>query len=76
MNESTENYTSEQVQEELRKIGSSINVYADDSQTTISVNTLKKNLTKTMEIVEEVLYRPKFSQEDYEKIWRSKSYRD
>ena len=68
MNESTENYTSEQVQEELRKIGSSINVYADDSQTTISVNTLKKNLGRTMEIVEEVLYRPKFSQEDYDRL--------
>jgi zinc protease len=68
MNESTENYTSEQVQEELRKIGSSINVYADDSQTTISVNTLKKNLTRTMEIVEEVLYRPKFTQEDYDRL--------
>ena len=68
MNESTENFTSEQVQEELRKIGSSINVYADDSQTTISVNTLKKNLTRTMEIVEEVLYRPKFTQEDYDRL--------
>ena len=68
MNESTENFTSEQVQEELRKIGSSINVYADESQTTISVNTLKKNLTRTMEIVEEVLNRPKFSQEDYERV--------
>ena len=68
MNESTENFTSEQVQEELRKIGSSISVYADDSQTTISVNTLKKNLSRTMEIVEEVLYRPKFSQEDYDRL--------
>jgi len=68
MNESTENYTSEQVQEELRKIGSSINVYADNSQTTVSINTLKKNLGRTMEIVEEVLYRPKFSQEDFDRI--------
>jgi zinc protease len=68
MNESTENYTSEEVQEELRKIGSTINVYADDSQTTMSVNTLKKNLGRTMEIVEEVLLRPKFSQEDFERL--------
>jgi zinc protease len=68
MNESTENYTSEQVEEELRKIGSSINVYANNSQTTISVNTLKKNLTRTMEILEEVLYRPKFSQKDFDRV--------
>lgn len=68
MNESTENYTSEQVQEELRKIGSSINIYADDSRTTISVNTLKKNLTRTMGILEEVLYKPKFSQKDFDRV--------
>ena len=68
MNESTENYTSEQIQEELRKIGSSIGVYATNSQTTINVNTLKKNLGKTMELLEEVLYRPKFSEEDYDRL--------
>ena len=68
MNESTENYTSEQIQEELRKIGSSISVYANNSQTIINVNTLKKNLDKTMTILEEVLYRPKFSQEDYDRL--------
>lgn len=68
MNESTENFSSEQVQEELRKIGSSIRVDAGESKTTISINTLNKNLTRTMEIVEEVLYRPKFSQEDYDRV--------
>ena len=68
MNESTENYTSEEVQEELRKIGSNINIYASDSRTTMSVTTLKKNLGKTMEIVEEVLFRPKFTQEDYDRL--------
>ena len=68
MNESTENYTSEEVQEELRKIGSNINIYASDSRTTMSVTTLKKNQDKTMEIVEEVLFRPKFTQEDYDRL--------
>lgn len=68
MNESTENFTSEQIQEELRKIGSTINISADDSQTTISVNTLKKNLGRTMEIVEEILYHPKFSEQDYDRV--------
>ena len=68
MNESTENYTSEQVQEELRKIGSSINVYSDDTKTTMSVNSLKKNLDRTIQIVEEVLYRPKFTPEDFDRL--------
>jgi zinc protease len=68
MNESTERYTSEEVQEELRKIGSRINIYASDSRTTISVTTLKKHLDKTMEIVEEVLFRPKFTEDDYQRL--------
>ncbi|MBT8205746.1 MAG: insulinase family protein [Eudoraea sp.] len=68
MNESTENFTSVEIQEELRKIGSSISVFANNSQTILSVNTLKKNLGKTMELLEEVLYRPKFSEEDYDRI--------
>jgi len=68
MNESTENFTSEKVQEELRKIGSSINISANNSKTTINVNSLKKNLARTMEIVEEVLYSPKFSQEDFDRV--------
>ena len=68
MNESTKNYTTEQVQEELRMIGSSINVSADDSKTVLTVNALKRNLPRTMEIVEEVLYRPKFSQEDFDRL--------
>jgi zinc protease len=68
MNESTKNYSAEQIQEELLKIGSSININADNSQTTISVNALKKNLSRTMVLVEEVLYRPKFSQEDFDRI--------
>ena len=68
MNESTENFTSEQIQEELRKIGSSININANNSSTTIRVNSLKKNIKRTMELVEEVLYNPKFSQEDFDRI--------
>lgn len=68
MNESTQNYSAEQIEEELLKIGSSIDINADNAETTISVNALKKNLGRTMELVEEVLYRPKFSQEDFERI--------
>ncbi len=68
MNESTENFTSEQVQEELRIIGSTIRINANDSKTIISINSLKKNINRTMEIVEEVLYKPKFSQEDFDRV--------
>ncbi len=68
MNESTENYTSVQVQEELRKIGSTINVSASNSKTLLTVSSLKKNMARTMEILEEVLYKPQFSQEDFDRV--------
>lgn len=68
LNESTENYTAEEMQEELRKIGSSINVSGGRSSTTISVNTLKKNLARTMELVEEKLLRPGFVQADFDRV--------
>ena len=68
MNESTENFTSVQVQEELRKIGSTINVSASNSKTLFTVSSLKKNMGRTMEILEEVLYNPKFSQEDFDRV--------
>mgnify|MGYP001018973039 CR=1 FL=1 len=32
------------------------------------MNSLKKNLARTLENVEEILYRPKFSQEDYDRV--------
>lgn len=68
MNESTENFSSEEIQEELRKIGSSINVSSNDSETTLRINSLKKNLPRTMELLNEVLYRPKFNQEDFDRL--------
>jgi len=68
LNESTENFTSEEIQEELRKLGSSINVYASDDRTVMSVNTLKKNLDETLELAEEILFRPKFDQADFDRL--------
>lgn len=68
LNESTENYSAEEMQEELRKIGSSISVSGGRSSTTVSVNTLKKNLSRTMELVEEKLLRPGFEQADFDRV--------
>lgn len=68
MNESTENYSAEAMQEELRKIGSSIYINAGRNSTIVSINTLKKNLDKTLELATEKLYRPGFRQEDFERV--------
>lgn len=68
MNESTENFTTEQIKEALRKIGSTINVSANGSKTILTINTLKRNAPRTLELLEEVLYRPKFTQEDFDRL--------
>ena len=68
MNESTENYTAEEIQEELRKIGSSVNVFASQNGTDINVRTLKKNLDRTLELVEEILLRPAFDSTDFARL--------
>jgi len=68
MNESTKNYSSEAVSEELRKLGSSISFNSGSTSTSISVQTLKKNLTETLKILEEKLFNPKFSEDDFDRL--------
>ncbi len=67
MNEGTENYTPEEFQEELKKIGSSISVSAGQNSTTLYINTLKKNLDQTLDLAEEVLFKPRFDAADFER---------
>lgn len=68
LTESTENYTAEELSEELLKLGSSVNAYADDNTTTISVRSLVKNLDATIALFEEVLKRPAFTEADFERV--------
>lgn len=67
MNEGTTSLTSEEFQEELRKIGSSISVYAGQNSTTISINSLLKNIDKTLALTEDALMNPRFDQEDFDR---------
>lgn len=68
MNEATTNYSSEEIQEELRKIGSSINIFGGNSSTTMTISSLKKNLARTLEIADEILKNPAFNQEDFDRL--------
>ncbi len=68
LNESTKNYSSEQIQEELRKIGSRVSVYAGRTQTTVNISSLKKNLGKTLKLAEEILMNPAFEQKDFDRL--------
>lgn len=68
MNEATENFSAEEIQEELRKLGSSVSIYANDDRTIMTVSSLKKNLSPTLKIAEEILFRPKFDQADFDRL--------
>ena len=68
MNESTQNYSSEEISEELRLVASSISVSGGRSETVVGLSTLSKNLTRTMELLEEILYRPAFTEEDFNRV--------
>jgi len=68
MNESTENFTSEEIAEELEKLGSSINIFAGNTSTSVSMQSLKKNVSATLKLMEEKLLRPKFTQEDFDRV--------
>jgi zinc protease len=68
MNEDTKNYSGEQMQAELQKLGSSINVSSGLDGITITAQSLKKNVDKTMALLEERLLRPKFTDEAFTRL--------
>ncbi|MBI3500790.1 MAG: insulinase family protein [Bacteroidetes bacterium] len=73
MNESTKNYTSEQVEAELDKLGSDISFSANKLSTVITVSSLKENLDATMKILEEKLFRPAFKEDDFKRLKKEMS---
>lgn len=70
MREDTKNYTSEQFAVELQKLGSSINISSGTDEITITVQSLKKNLDKTIALLEERLYNPNFTEATFKRIQR------
>jgi len=68
MNESTKNYSSEEMEKELSKLGSEISFSSGKSSTTIFVSSFSKNLDATLVLLEEKLFRPAFKEEDLKRV--------
>jgi zinc protease len=68
MNEDTKNFTAEQIAVELQKLGSSISVYSETDGVSYTVQSLKKNLDKTLALLQERLLSPKFTEEAFDRI--------
>jgi zinc protease len=70
MNEDTKNYTAEQFSTELQKIASSVTVGSGKDEITFNVQCLKKNLDKTLALLEERMFNAKFPDEAFQRIKR------
>jgi zinc protease len=68
MNEGTTNYSAEEFEKELDKLGSSVSVTAGGETFVVSMQTLERNLEATMALLEERLLRTTFEEPDLERL--------
>lgn len=68
MNESTKNYSTEEIANQLSLIGSSVRVYASGRYINVEASTLAKNAARTMDLLQEKLMSPAFSQADFDLV--------
>ncbi|MDX9906606.1 MAG: pitrilysin family protein [Bacteroidales bacterium] len=66
MMEGTKNKTPQELEEEIEKLGASINISASAIDITISANTLARNYYQTLALVEEILLEPRWDAEEFE----------
>ncbi len=72
MNEDTKNYSAEQMGVELQKLGSNVSVGSNFDGISFNIQTLKKNLDKTMELVQERMFNPKFTDAAFSRIQKQR----
>lgn len=73
MNEDTKNYTSEQFGLELEKLGSNISVGSSTDAIVFSVQSLTKNLDKTLALLKERMFNPQFNEDDLNRIKKQRA---
>ncbi|TNE82345.1 MAG: insulinase family protein [Bacteroidetes bacterium] len=68
MEEGTELRTSEQISAALDKLGSNISFNAGKQSTNIVVTSLNENIDATLKILDEMLFKPAFKEEDLKRL--------
>ncbi|EGU32473.1 insulinase family protease/insulinase family protease [Vibrio ichthyoenteri ATCC 700023] len=68
LQEGTLDSTLEQLQARLDKIGSHVSISAGSYTSTVSISSLEKYLPQTLAIVEEVLSKPAFREQDFARV--------
>lgn len=68
LEESTQKHSSEDVSNILERLGSDVSFSAGDNEIVMNISSLKQNLDSTLKIAEEMLFMPKFDQEDFDLV--------
>ena len=66
MNEGTKNKTPEELEDAIKLLGANISVSAGNENITIRVSTLARNFEKTIALVEEMLFEPRWDEEQFD----------
>jgi zinc protease len=65
MNEGTKNKTPEELEDAIKLLGANISFYGSSENITVRVNTLARNFEKTIAFVEEMLFEPRWDEEQF-----------
>jgi zinc protease len=65
LNEGTKNKTPEELEDAIKLLGASISVSGGNENITIRVSTLVRNFEKTISLVEEMLFEPRWDEEQF-----------
>jgi zinc protease len=65
MNEGTKNKTPEELEDAIKLLGASISFYGGSENITVRVSTLARNFEQTISLVEEMLFEPRWDEEQF-----------
>ncbi len=65
MNEGTSEHTAVEIEQALKKLGASARISSGNKNTTIRISSLSKNLPAVMEIVNEMVTKPRFDEDAF-----------
>lgn len=68
MNESTLKSSNEELSDRLQKLGTRIQIDANNNETVMTIRSLSENLDESLAIAAEKLLQPKFDQEDFDRV--------
>lgn len=68
LNEGTASLTTTELTEELDALGARLSVRSGEDEIVLSLNTLSKHLPRAVALLEDVILRPRFAQEDFDRL--------